>query len=510
MDFLNILLIGGKDVDTVAEKISGLDFEITRKFDFIDSAFNEIADNTGEFLDIDIALVMQYGFRNDIKYEEQIVSLQEVLEFSSSEAKVYFILRDKEKFDKLIENEDIIIRENVIILFLEKITPREINNIVKGNLDTEGAGINKQSHILTEEDFSNYEEENDEKETEEKFFNLKDEETEKETEEEDTGEEGTEEGTEEEVKNIEEPKEDKEERKKFRKLINKKNVQKKKKESKTGKTGIKSTLNLDERLLKGVVIVTGDRNSGVSCTTANIGKICADCGAKTLILDFDFIRRGQSLLFEEFRKQAKEKSSINLGVYGILNNFGMIEDVAVVVEDNLALVSMTRSASFYVKSFANKETSSLTHLDNLIKVIGNAKGVFDLILVDMPMEQLYNNLDFAMMADKFILCMENTILSVGNTLEINMLRISEKNSVIANYMLGKSNIVLTKFNGYSLYKGRIIDEDFLQELITYNFNRVNIAGRLNYEKEYFIQENNLACTNSDIRNEYIKIINNVF
>lgn len=517
---LKVLLIGGKEVEEASEKIKGVNYEITHKIDYIDTAFNEILENSVVFLDTDVILVLQYGFRNNIDYEEQIISIQEVLDFSESKAKLYFVIKDAEQFESLNNNDNLIIREDVKILLLDRITIKDINEIIKGNYDDIGLGANKQSHTEVEQE---YDVEGQEDNDEEKFFDLSntpDDEYENnykvQTENGenlddyiknreilfDQNEEDTDSEDDDDLSKI------KKERVKEKARSNKENKPRQRTKTRTRTNGIE----VDSRFLRGVIAVTGDRNSGVSTTTANIGKVCADMGVKTLILDFDFTRRGQSLLFSQFREEATLRTNINLGTYSVLNNFGMLKDVSVVVEDNLALVSMTRDGSFYVKSFANKKIEDLTTSERLTKVIGGAKADFDLILIDIPIEELYKNLETSMLVDKFVLCMENNVLCIGNTLEINMVQISQKNEIMTNNIMDKANIVLTKFNDYSIFKNKVMDEEVLGEIIRYNFvSNTKVVGRITYEKDFVVQNNKLACDfNTGVREEITNIINNIF
>ena len=463
---LNLVLIAGGNVETVAGQLDESKYKIVKQFEYLDDAFNCIVDNGGEYLDVDVILAFQQGFKSDENQLQQIDYLQQAVLVSELSSKLYFILKEKETYNLCEEKEGVLTYDKTRILYLEKLPLKTIEDLIEGKLDNQGIGQKVELEEIieyTEELLETTEEE----EKESRF----------------------------EVRQKEEP--EKEEKKKGlfnfvggrdRRTRDREDIRQRHTRKQRQERQERVTQTTGMRVNPGVIVVTGDRNTGVTTTSSFLAETYADSGMPVLLLDFDFKRRGLSLLYHEFAQAEQVFTNTQLGVYTALNNTDMIEEVQVVVKDNLALISMSREEEYRVKSFADKNLRDVVNSQRLTTLMGVAKGMYGAVIIDMPFEELIKYPDIVMLVDKFVVCCENTLYSIGNLFSILMTEMSEKNEVITASILDRMNIVLTRFSMNSKYDRDLIDEKFVQVLLKENIhNRIKVVGKISHTEVFHTQ-----------------------
>ena len=300
------------------------------------------------------------------------------------------------------------------------------------------------------------------------------------------------------------PREDTEERKERRDRRERMEVRERRRPEKVER------VNINTGSHPGVIAVTGDRNTGVTSTAAFIAETYADMGIPTLLLDLDFERKGLSLLYREFPEAEKYFTNTQLGTYTVLNNPDMIEDVQVAVKDNLHLISMSREDEFKMRTFADKNMEDIINTSRITTLLGVAKGIFGVVIVDMPFKQVLKYPDTSLLIDKYVFCTENTLYSLGNLFGNLLDDLADVNEVVASSVLDKMNLVLTRYSVNSRYGRSVIDERFTQDLVRDNIHgRVKVAGRISHTEVFYNQiEKNARVIDlkQETRNEVAEIV----
>ena len=56
-------------------------------------------------------------------------------------------------------------------------------------------------------------------------------------------------------------------------------------------------------IFRGILAVTGDRQTGVSTSVANLAEMYGNMQYRTLVIDLDYLRRSQGVIFKEFDEE---------------------------------------------------------------------------------------------------------------------------------------------------------------------------------------------------------------
>jgi len=490
---LNLVVVKGSKVDDASKIFNSEAYNVVKEYNYVDEFFEDILEKSGEFLSIDVALVLQFGLKSENDYLQQIISLQEAFLLKKLNMKLYFILKDLETYNKCEENlETSIIYDKTVILYMQSIKAKSIIETIEGKKDNLGLRFHKKPE-------ENYNEELEikDKPLEKKLFDeqsIPDASSQSEQ-------------IEDKPKTIEE-------------------IRKSKKAGKTilsGKLPLGNLLNKDGQKeqveikniegtpsFKGILGVYGDRNSGVSNIAANLAKIFA-YDRKVLLLDMDLDRRFQSVIFKDFEAIGKDIRNSQIGLYTVLNNPYMLEEVMIVVEDNLALISMSRNREYYLNKFAEKNIGDLLTSKRMVDLLGVAKSLFDVVIIDFP--NLGRFLDSSVMVDRFILCTENTLYNIDNLFDINFREFYNINDTITASILNKSELVLNKFNNKHKVGKYLIDREIVNQIMEdKGLGVIKAIGEIQYSDDFYKQylvNKRVVDINKEIKNEFIEIALNI-
>ena len=240
-------------------------------------------------------------------------------------------------------------------------------------------------------------------------------------------------------------------------------------------------------LYKGIITVTGDRQSGVSTTVSNMAEVYAKNGNSVLIVDLDTKRRFQTKIYPEFYDAIALENRVMNGLLASLINTGNLEDVAAVVSDNVALLSISDEVDRVIHKFANRPFDTVFSAQNLVNLLSYAKSMFDVVLVDLPFEKLRSVGNLLSYVDKSVLCIPNTMYHVDNLLEIEVDELLLVDEIVTRTLLSKSKILLTKYNELSKYEGKEVTEEFVMDtlsLLDDSLYHLEVIGRVPYLEDY--------------------------
>ena len=475
---IKTVLVGGVKSDEIGKAFEGTKLDIVKEYNFVEDLFADILKNPGEFLDVDAVVVLQYGIKQEKSEVEQIRSIQEAYLVQNLKSKLFIILKDLDFYKYCEENvEDVLVYENSRIMYLTKMTTKHIVEVVEGIHDRDSISLD----VDTENDIEYFEDEvkesklNLEKEDE---INIQEE--------------------------IDEPKDDKKldlDALRGKKPKDKKSV-KKATDTIKEKVGVLNLFDKEEFKLpqresqvkevtsrfRGVLAVTGDRGSGVSTIAANLAEAMALQGDTVVILDMDLEKRFQSVLFPNLTSAEREFTNTQVGVYTVLNNPDMVEDVLVVVEDNLGLIGMSREDKYYLNRFADKNIDEIVTSHKILGALGVLKGLFDVVIIDYPIDYIEKYLESTIIIDKFVICVENSIPMIENILNIRFRNMFNNSDVYTRSIYDKSGLILNKFNKNSTYRRQVIDSKFIEGLLRNQlYGDIQVLGEIGYHSDFVKQ-----------------------
>lgn len=155
-----------------------------------------------------------------------------------------------------------------------------------------------------------------------------------------------------------------------------------------------------------VVVVTGERRSGVTSICANIGLVAAKQGWNVLMVDIDFVRKGLMLAFPAII--AQDDMPHLTSVANALRQPASLADYTLPADDGLEFLSLDLSIND-VRGYAESCTP-----EKLQKLIATATTSYDLILIDMPFDKLKAFSPLISMASTIIHVMNNDMNALFN------------------------------------------------------------------------------------------------
>ena len=206
-----------------------------------------------------------------------------------------------------------------------------------------------------------------------------------------------------------------------------------------------------------VVVFTGHRGSGATCTAVNTAISACRRGINTMLIDLDVEYRSVNLYFGEFYKQADENDEVASSLIRILAQPQSYQTMAVNVENNLWVTTLGYG-------FGNERLIEQHFTESkIIGLITSLRHSFDFVAVDFPLDGLSRCPNLLNNVDAIALCMENTIYSAVTTLRNIAVRFAERERI--RYLASKAKLVATKYNDESMFNDEIITPARLSELI---------------------------------------------
>lgn len=458
----NLILVAGNKVQEISEILSNK-YKVVFKYENHNDLFNDIIQDNLKSTDIDCVVVTQNSLGNGSNIIDNISELQEALLISSVKEKVYFILTDKDIFDQCNCREDIIVYDNTKILLVDTLNPEKLYDIIDGNYENRVFT----SRVIDKETIK---EENYEEDYVEEYIED----------------------------SIEDSIEEKQEGGWFNKIvglvINKKN-----RKEITGSNK--------------VFIVCGDRGSGVSTTASNIAEGFSSLKKKTLLIDMDTTRKFQSVIYDDFTAEASRRVDVQNGTFIVLQNPSKIKQCKVSVNSYLDLIGMGKYEEDKFEIYGKEEIEELTDVNKISSLIGIAKNEYDAVVVDLPTELIEKLEGIILVADKVILCTENSVHGVHNLIDLLVDRFKRTRDIYMKMILDKSCIVLTKYSKKSMYYNKLIDKNMVKDILRGSiYEGITVEGKIDFSEDFYRQLNEsqrVFKLNKDIENDVILLIRHI-
>lgn len=256
-----------------------------------------------------------------------------------------------------------------------------------------------------------------------------------------------------------------------------------------------------------VIAITGDRNSGITSTVANLAIEASNYGLKTLIIDLDIKFRGLNLYFSKFGEEADINSDLQYSLVKAITNPDDLITNSCQIDDNLSILTLAYSVKNTDKRLEKINSNSILQFISLIK------NKFNLVLLDFPLSSLSDYYPILVSVDKIALCITNSLHSVFNTSK------ELEGYIIQNQsnLKYKTQFILTKSNKFNLYRNKIFEKNSVLEtmnLLTNNFfKEAEIIGEIPYKSDFDVQidTGKKICTVDDRFKEiYLDLLANLF
>lgn len=498
---VNVVLVGGELNAKLSPAFKKAELNVVKTYDVVKDLWTDLISNGGvSFYDIDRVLILPTGLLTDdqMPVYDQLLNLQSAFIISGVSSILHFPTKDADVYRKIEMERDVLITyQNIHVTAFEELNINMLISLLKGTLDSVGlkhVDFLKVTNVDNELDriLEETEEKKPEKVERETFEGYTDAKKVAELDREAQRLAKEKEIEERKASRLEKRNKEKASKGGIGGLFGKKNgaaetsapkpkpVREKK--SKSPKISKKEVT-----LYKGIITVTGDRQSGVSTTVSNMAEVYAKNGNSVLIVDLDTKRRFQTKIYPEFYDAIALENRVMNGLLASLINTSNVEDVAAVVSDNVALLSISDEVDRVIHKFANRPFDTVFSAQNLVNLLSYAKSMFDVVLVDLPFEKLHSVGNLLSYVDKSILCIPNTMYHIDNLLEIEVDELLLVDEIVTRTLLSKSKILLTKYNENSKFEGKEVTEEFVMDtlsLLDDSQYHLEVIGRIPYIDDY--------------------------
>lgn len=474
---INVALVGGKVTDSLTTSIKDKDINVVKKIDKISDLWEDITENSSEYEYIDKIIVIPSSFLpiTEMIYIEQILNLQSFILMNDLRCNLYFAIKDTDLYESIKEEgEEALIYRNTNILLFKELIIKNFKDLIFGKYDAKGLyhpDFLRKDEIDAQLDNSYNEEE------------LSYEEVKKETNREivDSYLENDEE-LQKELKERE--RDDRRNRGRKERPAKPEKVKPNRENKKSGSSGTSSSpinqvddlssFNSNKKrnsgkrenvIFRGILAVTGDRQSGVSTTVANLAEMYGSLKYRTLVIDLDYLRRSQGVLFKEFDEGIQLEPRVANGLLVSLANPKNLEEVVSVVSKNVSVLGISNESDKFITKFANRPFEQLYASTNLINLLSFAKSLYDIVIIDVPFKELEKIGSFLTYVDRVLICSGNSENCLNNLFEVEIEQLFNKNALVGQTLVSKSKLILTKYNKNSKIYNREANIQLVQEIL---------------------------------------------
>ncbi|AFC27328.1 hypothetical protein PM3016_352 [Paenibacillus mucilaginosus 3016] len=267
----------------------------------------------------------------------------------------------------------------------------------------------------------------------------------------------------------------------------------------------------------GSILVTGDRGSGVTSTAVNLAHLLSGYGTVAL-LDFDYKRKGVSYLFPDtVKRQTDERQSF--GLYALLNNPRLFEDVMFVEHEQLSFVTMTEPYVLelygdrrFERTIGEKPREELLQDRRFYAAVNYVKTLVDWVVIDLPAETMKIAEDLSIYSDYVLFTSHNSELALSNLLFVELGSLYKTNELAFTNYLAKGSIVLTRYEKESLLDRRELTGALAEKLIRRQGDPWNlkVVGAIPYTPGYAGQySTGRMLSLGELREPFLQIIENM-
>lgn len=207
-----------------------------------------------------------------------------------------------------------------------------------------------------------------------------------------------------------------------------------------------------------VMAISSLKGSGGSGVTAQVAEIYAMLGRKVVVIDLDLNGRGQTYYFNNYDKRVAENRGIANSLTNVVEG-GLINKASVKINSRIDVCGISTRLSNIGVEYKN------TIERNLNSIIQDAKEFYDIVLIDVPIEdfdQYMNNrlLDI----ERYLFVVENKEYEIDLLFREYIEEFIKNNELLVEDILNNSTIVLNKYNPLNRdSEGYLVNSKWLKE-----------------------------------------------
>jgi Mrp family chromosome partitioning ATPase len=223
---------------------------------------------------------------------------------------------------------------------------------------------------------------------------------------------------------------------------------------------------------------TGYHASGATSTASNIAYLASIMGLKTYLLDLDTQGRGMNIYYSKFGEEADANRQIEGSLLECIRQPDEFEKNACRINENLFLSTLS-----YSYELSEKEKANILGTKNLGLMFHILKEKANLVIIDVPMDQLRALDSLSNYVDAFGICVNNNLYSLIHSAQ------SLKENLGADALFWrKASMIVSKFNQSNTYKGKPFSMQMCMDLFSHMMGdgamHFKTLGHIPYFKEF--------------------------
>ncbi|MFV1457268.1 AAA family ATPase, partial [Bacillus mycoides] len=236
---------------------------------------------------------------------------------------------------------------------------------------------------------------------------------------------------------------------------------------------------------EGIISFIGANNAGGSGLVANVADMYAMMGRKVLVVDLDINKRTQTLYFKNYERAVREHKGISNSLLKVAQG-GEIQNAAVSVTSRVDVLSVSRD-DVVDEDWADTIGAELGTF------LADAREVYDVVLIDVPIRTLGYYVRHLGLVDKNVFVVENTMVALEDFFAITLAKFYAKDKLMVGELISKSSVILSKYKrgrrdeeGYELTYKRVKK---MLESAGSPYDKMLVAGEIpyyeNWEEQFF-------------------------
>jgi len=111
----------------------------------------------------------------------------------------------------------------------------------------------------------------------------------------------------------------------------------------------------DKIMTNGVIVVTGDRGSGVTSTAVNLAEVTSSLGLSTVLIDLDYVHRSINIYYPKFGEEADLNVNVHESLIGALIDPSLYDRYRCVINKTLSVIGLAYTYDLSEGSFNSKK-----------------------------------------------------------------------------------------------------------------------------------------------------------
>ena len=231
-----------------------------------------------------------------------------------------------------------------------------------------------------------------------------------------------------------------------------------------------------------VMAVSSVKGSGGSGIVAQVAEVYAMLGRKVCVIDLDLNGRGQTYYFGNYDKKVAENKGIANALTNVIEG-GVITKASVSVNSRIDVCGISNSVGTISERY--KETIAR----NLNSVLIDAKEFYDIVLLDIPIEDfsIYMDRSFSNV-ERFLFVTENKEYEIERLFRQYLSEFVESNGMLISDIFNNATIVLNKYSNTTRdEQGYHINKKWLKEKLYAKgapYDSILVSGEIPYVRGY--------------------------